>query len=68
MHVQREPPRNEESWEGLGLVLNPTKLSATLCWLGWEFKVEGGVGYLVPEPPLGCCSRSSQFEGQYVLR
>ena len=66
MHVQREPPRNEELREGLSFVLNPTNLSATLCWLGYEFEVEGGVGYQVPEPPLGCCGRSSQFEGQHV--
>ena len=26
-------------------MLNPTKLSATLCWLGYEFRVKGGLGY-----------------------
>ena len=30
--------------EGLGLVLNPTKLLATLCWTYYEILVKGGTG------------------------
>ena len=26
-------------------MLNPTNLSATLCWLGYEFRVKGGLRY-----------------------
>ena len=26
-------------------MLNPTNLSATLCWLGYDFRVKGGLGY-----------------------
>ena len=42
-------------------MLNPTNLSATLCWLGNEFRVEGGLGYVSAFPERKCDAWGTQF-------